>query len=160
MLPENLVININNPISMYVPSDNKFGEANTGKRYRKLFRDLITSRNQLLVPIIVYLDGTAIDSKGHIGVCPVSFATSLFSEKVRRDRKAWRLLGYIPDLKRGRSPSAMNEHANRSTVGGRTTRNFHSVVDVIFKGMAVGQAGNNCRLKKVPLKLWLQVDRC
>ena len=55
----------------------------------------------------------------------------------------------------------MNEHANRSTVGGRTTRNFHSVMDVIFKGMAVEQAGNDCQVKKVPLKVgyrWIVVD--
>jgi hypothetical protein len=84
MLPDNLVINIHDPTSMYVPSDNKFGDANTGERYCELFRDLITSRNQLLVPIIVYLAGTAIDSKGHIEVCPVYFTTSLSSEKVRR----------------------------------------------------------------------------
>ena len=69
---------------MYLPSDNKFGEAHTGERYRDLFRELITARNQLLVPIIMFLDGTAIDSKGHIEVCPVSFITSLFTEKVRR----------------------------------------------------------------------------
>ena len=97
MLADNLVINVDDPTSMYRPSDNKFGEANTGERYRELFRDLITSRNQLLAPIIMYLDGTAIDSKDHIEVCPVSFTTSLFSEKVRRDRNAWRLLGYVPD---------------------------------------------------------------
>jgi hypothetical protein len=161
MQADNLVINIDDPTSMYVPSDNKFGEANTGERYRELFRDLITSRNQLLVPIIMYLDGTHIDSRGHIEICPVSFTTSLFSEKVRRDHKAWRLLGYVPDLNRGRS-SAMNDHDNRSSaVGGRTTRNFHSIMDVILKGMAVGQAGNDCRLKKVPLKVgyrWIVVD--
>ena len=156
-------------LSMWVPStymmigtsNNKFGEANTGERYRELFRDLITSRNQLLVPIILYVDGTHIDGKGCIEVRPVSFTTSLFSEKVRGDHKAWRLLGYVPDLDRGQS-SAMNKHANRLAVGGCTTRNFHNVMDVILKGtMAVGQAGNDCWLKKVPLKVgyrWIVVD--
>jgi hypothetical protein len=47
-----------------------------------------------------FLDGTAIDSKGHIEVCPVSFTTSLFSDLVCRFSKAWRLLGFIPDLNR------------------------------------------------------------
>ena len=89
------------------------------------------------------MGGTHIDGKGCIEVCPISFTTSLFSEKVRGDHKAWRLLGYVPDLDRGRS-SAMNKHANRLAVGGRTTRNFHNVMDVILKGMAVGQAGNDC----------------
>ena len=162
MLPENLVVNLDDPTSMYTPINNEFGEAHTGERYRELYRELITSKNQLLVPIILYLDGTAIDSKGHIEVCPVSFTTSLFSEKVRRDSKAWRLLGFVPDLNRGRS-TAMNSHANsrKGMAPGRTTRNFHHVMDVILKGMAVGQAGNDPRLKKVPLNIggrWIVVD--
>jgi hypothetical protein len=28
---ENVVVNLDNPTSMYMPSDNKFGEAHTGK---------------------------------------------------------------------------------------------------------------------------------
>ena len=160
MLPQNLVVNLDDPTSMYMPSDNKFGEANTGKRYRELFQELITKRNQLLVPIILYLDGTAIDSKGHIELCPVSFTTSLFSEKVRGDSKAWRLLGFVPDLNRGRS-SAMNTDTNNRADMGRTTRNFHKVMDVIFKSMAMGQSGKDDRLTNVPLKFgdrWIAVD--
>ena len=44
---------------------------------------------------------------------------------------------------------------------GRTTRNFHKVMDVLLKGMAEGQAGKDCRLKNVPLKLcgrWFLLD--
>jgi hypothetical protein len=77
MQPENLVVNLDNPTSMYMPSEKKYGEAHTDKRYCMLFQELITSTKQLLVPIIVYLDGTAIDSTGHIEVCSVSFTTSL-----------------------------------------------------------------------------------
>ena len=162
MQSDNLVVNLDDPTSMYMPSDNKYGEAHTGQRYRELFHELIKSTKQLLVPIILYLDGTAIDSKGHIELCPVSFTTSLFSEKVRRHSKAWRLLGFVPDLNRERS-AAMNSHANsrKSMAAGRTTRNFHSVMDSISKGMAIAQAGNDPRLKKVPLKIggkWIVVD--
>jgi hypothetical protein len=77
MQPEYLVVYLDNPASMYRPSDNKYGEC-----YHKSLQELITSTKQLLVPIIVYLDGTAIDSKAHIEVCPVSFTTSLFLDKV------------------------------------------------------------------------------
>jgi hypothetical protein len=67
--PENLVVMLDNPTSMYMPKDNKYGEANTRERYHKLLHELNMSTKQLLVLIIVYLDGTAIDSKGHIEVC-------------------------------------------------------------------------------------------
>jgi hypothetical protein len=107
MVTENLVLNKDYPMSMYIPSDGKVGEANSGSRYRELYKELAQGKDQLLVPIVMYLDGTAIDSKGHIEICPVSFTTSLFNEKARRDVKAWRLMGYVPDLNRGRS-GAMN----------------------------------------------------
>ncbi|KAI2510331.1 hypothetical protein MHU86_4055 [Fragilaria crotonensis] len=77
MAPENLVLNHEDPTSMYLPSNNKIGEAQTGSRYRELYHELITRKNQLLVPIILYIDGTAIDNKGHVEVCPVSFDISL-----------------------------------------------------------------------------------
>jgi hypothetical protein len=150
--PENLVINPDNPTSMFRPTDNKVGEAHTAQCYRDLYDELITRNDRLLVPIILYLDGTAIDSRGHIELCPVSFTTSLFTEEVRQDSNAWRLLGYVPDLNRGRS-AAMNSHANSTFAKGRTTRNFHKVMDVLLKGMAEGQMGKDCCLKNVPLKL-------
>jgi hypothetical protein len=57
----------------------------------------------------------------------------------------------------------MNSNAKRrkSAVAGRTTRNFHSIMDVIFKGTARWQAGNDPCLKKVWLKnggRWTVVD--
>jgi hypothetical protein len=109
----------------------------------------------------MYLDGTAIDSKGHIEICPVSFTTSLFIEKARRDVNFWRLLGYVPDLNRGRS-GAMNSVANAGTEEkGRTTRNFHKVMDIMMAGWEKGQAGLDERLKHVSLKLadrWFVVE--
>ena len=75
---------------------------------------------------------------------------------------AWRVLSYVPDLNRQRS-SAMNLFDNsRSSVGkGRTTRNFHRVVDAVMLGMVHAQVGKDDKLKKAPLKLgrkWIVVD--
>jgi hypothetical protein len=53
LLPQNLVINWDDPTSMYCPMDGKLGEANSGQRYHDLYNQLIThGKNQLLVPII------------------------------------------------------------------------------------------------------------
>ncbi len=92
MAPENLVLNHEDPTSMYIPRDNKLARhtpANPTASY-------VT--NSSPASIIFYLDGTAIDGKGHIKVCPVSFMTSLFTEKLCRDRTSWCILGYVPDL--------------------------------------------------------------
>ncbi len=153
MVAESLVINKDYPLSMYIPSESKVGEANSGSHYQELYQELARGKNQLLVPIIMYLDGTAIDSRGHIKICPVSFTTSLFSKKACCDVNFWRMLGYVPDLNRGRS-GAMTSVANAGTEEkGHTTRNFHKVMDIMMAGWAKGQAGLDEHLKRVPLKL-------
>jgi hypothetical protein len=108
----------------------------------------------------LYLDGTIIHNKGHIELCPVSFTTTLLTEKARPDAGAWSFLGYVPDLNRGRS-SAMNAVANSQSQKGRTTRNFYRIMDVILQGLKSAQDGEDCRLKGAPVKLggkWLEVD--
>jgi hypothetical protein len=42
MLPQNLVIDRDDPTLMYLPMDGKFGEANSGQRNRDLYNQLIT----------------------------------------------------------------------------------------------------------------------
>jgi len=160
MHPTNVLLNTDNPLAMYTSVDKCIGEANSGRRYQALYHELITKPNQLLVPIIMYLDGTAIDSKGHIELCPVSFTTSLFIEPVRRAVSAWRVLGYVPDLNRKRS-NAMNATATKQHKKGRTTRNFHAVMDVILQGMINAQNGTDKRLHNVTLRLngmWYTVE--
>ncbi len=53
MVAENLVINKDYPLSMYIPSDSKVGEANSGSHYQELYQELARGKNQLLVPIIM-----------------------------------------------------------------------------------------------------------
>lgn len=161
MKAENLVINLVDPLAMFHPNNNRLGDANTGQRYRDLYAELITDpKRQLLVPIILYLDGTAIDGKGRLEICPVAFTCSLFNEEVRRSVTAWRMLGYVPDLNRLRS-NAMNAHANNAFPKGRTTRNLHKILDAILGGMSHAQQGRDPRLWNVPIKIgaqWLCVD--
>ena len=158
---DNLVINPLDPLALFHPTNNRLGEANTGQRYRELYSELITdTKRQLLAPIILYLDATAIDGKGRLEVCPVSFTCSLFTEEVRRSVTAWRMLGYVPDLNRLRS-NAMNAHANNAFPKGRTTRNLHKMLDAILGGMSHAQQGKDTRLLNVPIKIghqWLFVD--
>jgi hypothetical protein len=59
MTPENLVINPNNPATMFRPIHTKVGEAHTAQHFHNLYDKLITRNDQLLVPIILHLDGTA-----------------------------------------------------------------------------------------------------
>ena len=72
-------------------------------RTATVYQDFITYLrvNGMLTPrtfiadLIVYTDRTHIDSKGRLTCCPVTFSTSLFTEKSRRDAKYWRELGTL-----------------------------------------------------------------
>ena len=83
-------------------------------------------------------------AKGHIEISPMSFTTSLFTEEVHRDSGAWRVLGYVPDLNRGRL-GAINQLANGTSEEGkgRTMRNFHRVMDAMMRGMVEAQVGKD-----------------
>ena len=85
MLPQNLVINWDDPTSMYLPMDGKLGKAAVASATMTFTIDWSLQENQLLVPIILYIDGTAIDSNGHIEICPALFTSCLFTGKVSRD---------------------------------------------------------------------------
>jgi hypothetical protein len=64
MSAQNLVLDPNNPLAMYVPHDSRVGESLSGSVYRDMYRRLVSNPSkQLLCPLICYTDaGTQIDA--------------------------------------------------------------------------------------------------
>jgi hypothetical protein len=57
MIPENLVIDLDNPLCRYEPSDKRLGEAISGSVYREAYDHFISQpTRQLFVPIIQWID--------------------------------------------------------------------------------------------------------
>lgn len=83
---------------------------------------------------------------------PVMMTLAVFNLKARRQRKFWRLLGYIPDPNYG-SLSSAKDVTNKDTLHGYATRNFHRCLDVMLKGLRECQNGVDIRLNNVPMKL-------
>ena len=80
-----------------VDGDTVIGEPRTGTVYQDFIAHLratgLLTPRTFVVDLIMYTDRTHIDTKGRLTCCPLTFSTSLFTAKCRRDPAFWRELG-------------------------------------------------------------------
>jgi hypothetical protein len=70
MAGHNLVLDPNNPLAKYKPSDDRLGEALSGSVYQDMYSCLVSNPSkQLVCPLILYTDGTQIDSSNVSSWC-------------------------------------------------------------------------------------------
>ena len=156
MTPEFSVMNPNNPLAMCVPLDGKVGEFISGSVYRAMYAGLPPGENILLAPPVLFVDGTQFTSKGNRELIPVTVTLAIFNIAARRQRRFWRLLGYIPDPKLGMSSNDLAK-----AVSGYACRNFHRCMKVMLSGIRACQQNEDTRLNGMHLKLfgpWVTVD--
>ena len=72
-------------------------ESHNGKRYKEISAHFkaTAGENDIMLPIIIYIDKTHVDRRGQFTIEPVMFTLSLFKEKARRNHRIWRVLGYV-----------------------------------------------------------------
>jgi len=56
------------------------------------------NQHDFLVPIILFIDKTGTDILQRNGVEPITFTTPLIRRSIRNQSRAWRCIGFIPDL--------------------------------------------------------------
>ena len=54
--------------------------------------------DDVLCPIILFIDGTTIDNNSRLTLWPVLCTFGFFTQKTRESSSAWRLLGHIPQI--------------------------------------------------------------
>ena len=88
-----------NPMLLDEVADNKrkFGDLHTGTAFRKAYQKLCTTPKDILIPIILFIDGTIIDAYGRLSLEGVLMTLGCFNAMSRNKPNRWRLLGYIPD---------------------------------------------------------------
>ena len=95
MRPENLLINPDNPFS--APMSTYCGDINTGSAFMAARKEYITHSNELLCPIIFFIDKTHTDVNGRLCLEPIRFTLGIFNRETRNNPTAWRTIGYIYD---------------------------------------------------------------
>ena len=77
-----------------------FGDIHTGYWFRNAHQYLCKNDNDLLCPLIFFIDGVGLDAMQRQGLEPVTFTLGIFNRKARNSSKFWRILGYIPNLEK------------------------------------------------------------
>lgn len=108
--------------------DSMLGDINTGSVYRTAYQTYITNpENELLCPIIFFIDKTHTDVNGRLCLEPIRFTLGIFKRKVRNNPNAWRTLGYIID------------QAKLKTDLSKKINDYHVMMDEILKSFKRAQ---------------------
>ena len=132
MKPENLILSDDNQLS-FVPSKRYqiIDDIHTGKCYKMAYQKYIQNPDQeLLCPIIFFIDKTHTDIHGRLCLEPVQFTLGIFNRDTRDKAKSWRTLGYIPNIPK--NPNDTTE---------QRLQDYHSILSKILESF--NNAQNN-----------------
>ena len=129
----NVVVNPEDPWGRFCPPHAELDEVNSGSWYQETYDRVISDPdNEFLFPIIFYVDKTGTDVMQHYGLEPLTFTTSVLNRTLRNHPRAWRPLGFLPDL--DLKSSALKETIRSTLAGkGRTARNYHKCLRIILQ---------------------------
>jgi hypothetical protein len=131
---DNLDVNPDNPYGRYISGNDEFDEVNSAYWYGQAYDHCIKDdMNEMLFPIIMYIDKTGTDALQRHALEPLLFTTSVISWKRRQDIKSWRPLGFVPDL--CGTSSATKQVESR----GCSVRNYHKCLRTILESFVNAQ---------------------
>jgi hypothetical protein len=121
-----LLINWNNPSKPPPFNKNKLDEIHTGRWHSRTSRNLLTTRNDILCGILLFIDRTHVADKEKLTLCPVLFSLSIIPCWLRNHSFAWRPIGFVPKLPKQR-------------VKGQNSETNHQILDSILSGVVTAQ---------------------
>ena len=103
MTEENLLLDVNDPSSMYQSPNNILAEALSGSAYKEIYTRTQSNHTGnlplLVIPICLWSDATFTDTAGRFKLERLSFSPLIFKEEVRHNKHFWGMLGYVKHLK-------------------------------------------------------------
>lgn len=138
MKPENLLLNPCNPFSP--PGDSlPLGDINTGWWFSETWRELCIRPNNILLPLIFFLDAGAATKR--LNVEPLTFTLGILKRSIRNKEESWRTLGYMESPK-----NAQEEESSSSVSSLMKLKDYHSVLSVLLDELKLVQ-GNGSGIK-------------
>jgi len=136
-------INPVNPFSGHSPrSDGLLDEVVDGAWYKRSFEEcqaISGNEDFLMLGVIMYCDKTGTDVYQRSGLEPLSFTFTIFNRECRYQSKAWRVLGYIPDLEMKSSAYKSKQRGGGEFGKGRPCRNHHTCLGKILESFKKNQ---------------------
>ena len=126
-------------------------DLNTGRSYLETHKKLITKPNQVLLPVIFYIDGASTGQFVNLPITAVKISLGIFTRKARDRDDMWDTLGMVPShakyesrAKRliqtsGHLESDMRCHNLKQSVGTKTNKeidksaDLHMMLNFIFE---------------------------
>jgi len=92
----------------------------------------------MVLPVIGYIDKTGTDVNQRNKLEPFSFTLSILNRGCRFTSKAWRVLGFVPDMEH-KSSATMTQERNGFLGKGRPSRNYHRCLSAILNSLSRNQ---------------------
>ena len=138
MKDDNLLLNPNDPFHS-MPDGSTLSDLNSGWWFRETCQMFsLEPRKDILLPIILFIDGSTIDTYGKMSVEPITFTLGIFRRSTRNKPEAWRTMGYIESLKNIVSESIVRKANNAK----RRLQDKHTVIKSILKELIEIQGPN------------------
>ncbi len=75
----------------------------TGDAYLKTYEKMITQKNQVLLPIPLYIDGAVTGQFSDLPITALKIGLGILNRKTREKSWAWRELGFVPQVRKEQS---------------------------------------------------------
>ena len=112
---------------MYESPGNVLNEAISGSVYQTAYKQMITDPSkQFFVPIIQWIDRTAVTGNERFSLKPYMFSPAIFTSAFRRSLPAWAYHGFLP---KPRGSSAENSMKGQ----GDNIRNYHKQLSCVLE---------------------------
>ncbi len=93
----------NDPLATPPETVTWLADLNTGDAYLETYKKRITKPNQVLLPIIIYIDGASTGQFSDLPVTAVKIALGIHKQSTRKQEWAWREIGWIPEVRKERA---------------------------------------------------------
>ena len=137
MTENNLLINCDNP-RVIDKQDHMLGDINSGWWYHNTHRDVCKGLNDVLLPILLFIDGSNIDNNGRLSVEPVTMTLGIFNRSTRNQANAWKTIGFIENLANKTSHDKVK--TNKQTK--LKYQDIHAMIDHILGELKLIQGRN------------------
>ena len=143
MAEENLLFPNDDPFSEPARMHRVVGDVVDSRAYRDGYKKYIKVKGQdVLCPIILYIDKTTLDTPGRLTLEPVYFTLGIWKRHVRNRPEAWRPLGYLTtsnkrqregDKSTVQQPGRQNQEGMSD--GAAKVQDYHAMLEVVLSDL-------------------------
>ena len=134
--------NVKTPFSaVNDPPINVFSELHHGSWWRDTMSQKCHGPNDMLVPVILYMDSVSIDQRGKLSLTPLNMTLGIFSTRARKQPEAWETLYFHPDNS-FMSSKQFRKTPSASLAAKHNIINLHSGLRVALSSLKMAIDGN------------------